>query len=66
MARYLDLQVDLVFKKNFGENPDLTISFLNAPMPLSKGQEIKEIQYLATEQDIYDRTTEAFYHTYRH
>ncbi|MDR2809813.1 MAG: Rpn family recombination-promoting nuclease/putative transposase, partial [Tannerellaceae bacterium] len=33
MAHYLDPKNDLVFKRIFGEHPDLLISFLNALMP---------------------------------
>ncbi|MDR0811308.1 MAG: Rpn family recombination-promoting nuclease/putative transposase [Paludibacter sp.] len=50
MIRYLDPRIDLVFKKIFGENPDLAKSFLNALMPLAPDQQIEEIEYLPTEQ----------------
>jgi predicted transposase/invertase (TIGR01784 family) len=46
---YLDPKNDLVFKRIFGEHPDLLISFLNALMPLDPGQEIISIEYLASE-----------------
>ncbi|MDR1792229.1 MAG: Rpn family recombination-promoting nuclease/putative transposase, partial [Bacteroidales bacterium] len=49
MSRYLDPRVDLVFKKIFGEHPDLLISFLNALIPLPKGKEICRIDYLPAE-----------------
>ncbi|MDR1180562.1 MAG: Rpn family recombination-promoting nuclease/putative transposase [Bacteroidales bacterium] len=47
---YLDPKNDLIFKKIFGEHDDLLISFLNAIMPLSPGQQIETIQYLTPEQ----------------
>ena len=49
MAHYLDPKNDLVFKRIFGEHPHLLISFLNALMPLSAGQEIISIEYLPSE-----------------
>jgi predicted transposase/invertase (TIGR01784 family) len=50
MARYLDPKNDLTFKRIFGEHPDLLIGFLNALMPFSTDRQIKEIEYLPTEQ----------------
>lgn len=50
MARYLDPKNDLTFKRIFGENPDLLISFLNALMPLAPGQLIESVEYLSPEQ----------------
>ena len=50
MARYLDPKVDVLFKKIFGENKDLLISFLNSLLPLNEGQEIITIEYLSPEQ----------------
>lgn len=47
--RYLDPKADLTFKKVFGEHPDLVISFLNALLPLEKGEEIQSIEYLSPE-----------------
>ncbi len=47
MAKYLDPKADLTFKKVFGEYENLTISFLNALLPLKK--EIKSIKYLPSE-----------------
>lgn len=47
--RYLDPKADLTFKKVFGEHPDLVMSFLNALLPLVKGQEITDIEYLPSE-----------------
>ena len=34
MARYLDPKVDILFKKIFGENKELVISFLNSLLQL--------------------------------
>ncbi len=48
--RYLDPKNDLVFKKIFGEHPDLLISFLNALLPLPKDDIIEEIEYQSPEQ----------------
>ena len=50
MAKYLDPKVDVLFKKIFGENKELVISFLNSLLPLKKGQEILTIEYLSPEQ----------------
>lgn len=47
--RYLDPKADLTFKRVFGEHPDLTISFLNALLPLDESEEITEIEYLPAE-----------------
>ena len=47
--KYLDPKADLTFKKVFGEHPDLVISFLNALLPLEKGEEIQSIEYLSPE-----------------
>jgi predicted transposase/invertase (TIGR01784 family) len=49
VARYLDPRNDLVFKRVFGENPDLAMSFLNALLPLAPNRRIDEIQYLPSE-----------------
>jgi predicted transposase/invertase (TIGR01784 family) len=49
MARYLDPKNDVVFKRIFGEHPDLLISFLNALMPLPAGQRIERVEYLTPE-----------------
>jgi predicted transposase/invertase (TIGR01784 family) len=49
MARYLDPRSDLVFKRVFGEHPDLAKSFLNALMPLPPHRQIVEIDYLSSE-----------------
>jgi predicted transposase/invertase (TIGR01784 family) len=45
----LDPKNDLIFKRIFGGNPDLLISFLNALLPLEPGQEIESIEYLTPE-----------------
>jgi predicted transposase/invertase (TIGR01784 family) len=50
MTKYLDPKVDFLFKKIFGENKDLIISFLNSLLPLEVGQEIVKIEYLSPEQ----------------
>ena len=50
MARYLDPKNDLIFKRIFGEHPDLLIDFLNALMPFTPDGLIKEIEYLPAEQ----------------
>ena len=49
MSHYLDPKNDLVFKRIFGEHPDLLISFLNSIMPLEAGQLIESVEYLPTE-----------------
>ena len=50
MTKYLDPKVDFLFKKIFGENKELVISFLNSLLPLNEGQEILTIEYLSPEQ----------------
>ena len=47
--RYLDPKNDLIFKRVFGEHPNITISFLNALLPLEDGNEITSIEYMQTE-----------------
>ena len=49
MARYLNPKNDFIFKRIFGEHPDLLISFLNALMPFESGRQIEEIEYLSPE-----------------
>ncbi|MDR2835977.1 MAG: Rpn family recombination-promoting nuclease/putative transposase, partial [Bacteroidales bacterium] len=49
MPHYLDPKNDLVFKRVIGEHPDLLISFLNALMPLEKGNIIESVEYLTPE-----------------
>lgn len=50
MSRYLDPKSDIVFKKIFGSNPHLLMSFLNAVLPLKDGRQIVELEYLPSEQ----------------
>jgi len=50
MTKYLDPKIDVLFKKIFGENKYLLISFLNSLLPLKDGQEIISIEYLSPEQ----------------
>ena len=47
--KYLNPKADLTFKRVFGEHPDLVMSLLNALLPLKKGAEITEIEYLPAE-----------------
>jgi len=49
MPRYLDPKNDLIFKRIFGEHPDLLINFLNAVMPLDPDNPIIEVEYLPAE-----------------
>jgi len=50
MSRYLDPKADVVFKKIFGEHPDLLMSFLNALLPLPANSPIVSLTYLQVEQ----------------
>jgi predicted transposase/invertase (TIGR01784 family) len=50
VPRYLDPKADVVFKKIFGDHPNLLISFLNAVLPLSSNKPIVELSYLSNEQ----------------
>jgi predicted transposase/invertase (TIGR01784 family) len=47
--KYLDPKNDLIFKKVFGEHPDILKSFLNSMLPLPAGHEIVELEYLSPE-----------------
>jgi predicted transposase/invertase (TIGR01784 family) len=47
--KYLDPKNDLIFKKVFGEHPDILRSFLNSMLPLPEGQEIVDLEYLSPE-----------------
>lgn len=47
--RYLDPKNDLTFKKIFGNNPDVLMSFLNALMPFESDRYITELTYLTPE-----------------
>ena len=48
--RFLDPKSDIVFKKIFGQHPELIKSFLNGILPLSEGRLIKTLTYLTPEQ----------------
>ena len=48
--RLLDPKSDVVFKKIFGQHPELIKSFLNGILPLPKGRLIESITYLTPEQ----------------
>jgi len=48
--RLLDPKSDIVFKKIFGQHPELIKSFLNGILPLPKGRLIESISYLPPEQ----------------
>lgn len=48
--KFLDPKADVVFKKIFGQHPNLIKSFLNGILPLPKGRLIKSITYLTPEQ----------------
>jgi predicted transposase/invertase (TIGR01784 family) len=50
MAHYLDPKNNLLFTRIFGEHPDLLKSFLNALMPLEKGQQVESLEYLPPEE----------------
>ncbi len=43
LMRYLDPKADLTFKKVFGQHKDLTISLINALLPLPEGGEVTDI-----------------------
>ena len=49
MARYLDPKNDFVFKRIFGNHPELLKSFLNAILPLPEDCVIESLTYLPTE-----------------
>jgi len=49
MPRYLDPKNDLVFKKIFGQHPELLKSFLNAILPLPHNCVIESLAYLQPE-----------------
>lgn len=50
MSRYLDPKTDIVFKKIFGQHPNLLKSFLNAVLPLPQDGLIETLEYLPSEQ----------------
>ncbi len=47
--KFLDPKNDILFKKIFGQHPNILMSFLNSMLPLSEGQEIVELEYLSPE-----------------
>lgn len=47
--KYLDPKNDLIFKKVFGNHPDILKSFLNSMLPLADGQEIVSLEYISSE-----------------
>ncbi len=47
--RYLDPKNEVVFKKIFGQHPNLLRSFLNALLPLPEGSFIESLEYLPAE-----------------
>jgi predicted transposase/invertase (TIGR01784 family) len=49
-TRYVNPRNDLIFKRIFGEHPELLKSFLNALLPLSDDAQIESLEYLACEQ----------------
>jgi predicted transposase/invertase (TIGR01784 family) len=49
-VRYLDPRNDIVFKRIFGEHPDILRSFLNALLPLPEDGQIVFLEYLPAEQ----------------
>ena len=49
-SKFLDPKSDLVFKRIFGQNTDLLISFLNGVMPFKEGGFIETVTYLPSEQ----------------
>ena len=48
--RYLDPRNDIVFKRIFGEHPEILRSFLNAVLPLPPDGQILSLEYLSGEQ----------------
>jgi len=47
--KFLDPKNDVIFKKIFGQHPEILRSFLNSMLPLKEGQEIVELSYLSQE-----------------
>ncbi len=47
--KYYDPRADILFKKIFGRNEDLTISFLNAMLPLKDDELVVSVDYLQPE-----------------
>jgi predicted transposase/invertase (TIGR01784 family) len=51
MARFLDPRSDLVFKRIFGEHPEILLEFLNTMLPFEdEGEFITSLEYLPAEQ----------------
>ncbi|MCU0780353.1 MAG: Rpn family recombination-promoting nuclease/putative transposase, partial [Akkermansiaceae bacterium] len=51
MARFLDPRSDLVFKRIFGEHPEILLEFLNTMLPFeNEGEFITSLEYLPAEQ----------------
>ncbi len=46
---FLDPKNDYIFKKIFGQHPDILKSFLNSMLPLPDGRQIVELEYLSPE-----------------
>ncbi len=49
-TRYLSPKIDLVFRKIFGQHPNILMSFLNATLPLPEGRYITELTYLPADE----------------
>ena len=47
--KFLDPKNDVIFKKIFGQHPEILKSFLNSMLPLQEGQQIVELSYLSPE-----------------
>lgn len=47
--KFLDPKNDVIFKKIFGQHPEILKSFLNSMLPLKVGQHIVELSYLSPE-----------------
>jgi predicted transposase/invertase (TIGR01784 family) len=47
--KFLDPKNDVIFKKIFGQHPEILKSFLNSMLPLKEGHEIVELSYLSPE-----------------
>ena len=50
VKRYLDPKNDLVFKRVFGEHPQILRAFLNDVLPLREDEKIESLEYLSPEQ----------------